>query len=166
MERVFSSLLRGLIVAAVVVLPATGGQRIESHYFPGPELRLESRWLVPHVRAGRDAALNNVVVAESAFTELRLIVPQAYIGKRVRVTASLPAFAQGVGGSRGLEVEWRTQGVFQPGKLAMGERLVLYEGVVRGALLSDRLAYVVRMDARYATGPIRFETVYEIDEAP
>lgn len=152
-------------LAAMLVLPAQGGQRIESHYFPAPELRLESRWQVPHVRAGRDAALNNVMVAESAFTELRLLVPQAYVGKRVRVSVSLPAMAQGVGGSRGLEVEWRTQGVFQPGKLALGERLPFYEGVVSGPVISDRVAYVIRMDARYATGPIRFETVYEIEEA-
>lgn len=166
MKPVRFKLLAGLVFAAVLAPPTMAGQRIESHYFPSPELRLESRWLVPHVRAGRDAALNNVMVAESAFTELRLVIPQAYIGKRVRVTVSLPAFVQGVGGSRGLELEWRTQGVFQPGKLAMGERLVLYEGAVAGPLLSDRLAYVVRMDARYATGPIRFETLYEIEEMP
>lgn len=150
----------------LMIFSAHGGQRIESYYFPGPELQLESRWLVPHLRAHNDAGLNDVMIAESAYTELRLVVPSTLVGKRVRVDALLPAFVQGMDGTRGLEVEWRTQGVFRPGKLRMGERVTLFEGVANGPLLSDRVAYVVRTDARYVVGPIRFETVYEIEETP
>jgi hypothetical protein len=153
-------------LSGFLVLPARGGQRIESYYIPGPELQLESRWLIPHLRPGSDSELMDMTVAESAFTELRLVVPQAFVGKRVRIDAILPAFAQGVEGSRGLEVEWRTQGVFRPGKLRMGERAPLFEGVVGRSILSDRVAYIVRMDARYVAGPVRFETVYEIEELP
>ena len=153
-----------LLSAGLLALPAGAGQRIESYYFPGPELQLQSRWLVPHLRPSVDPELASITVAESAFTELRLVVPQAFIGKRVRIDAVLPAFAQGVEGSRGLEVEWRAQGAFKPGKLRMGERIPLFEGVASGPILSDRVAYIVRVDARYVAGPIRFETVYEIEE--
>lgn len=153
-----------LVVSMLAIGSAHAGQRIESYYFPGPELQLESRWLVPHLRGGGDAQLNDIAIAESPFTELRLVVPAAYVGKRVRVDALLPAFTQGLEGSRGLEIEWRTQGVFRPGKLRMGERVPLFEGVASGPLLSDRVAYIIRMDARYVIGPVRFETVYEIEE--
>jgi len=155
-----------LLLAAGFLNSVHAGQRIESYYFPGPELQLQSRWLVPHLRPNIDPALASITIAESPLTELRLVVPQAFIGKRVRIDALLPAFAQGVEGSRGLGLEWTTQGVFRPGKLHMGERIPLFEGVISGPILSDRVAYIVRMDARYAAGPIRFETVYEIEELP
>lgn len=150
----------------LAILPAHGGQRIESYYFPAPELQLESRWLVPHLGASHDAKLNDIMIAESAYTELRLVVPPAFVGKRVRIDAILPAFAQGMEGGRGLEVEWRTQGVFRPGKLHMGERTPIFEGIASGPILSDRVAYVIRTDAHYVLGPIRFETTYEIEETP
>lgn len=154
-----------LLAMALIVVPARSGQKLESHFFPSPELRVQTRWLVPLSRPGGDPALGSMMVAESPFTELRLMVPQSYVGKRVRIDALLPAFAQGVEGSRGLKVEWRTQGVFRPGKLHMGERVPFFEGVVNGTTLSDRVAYVIHMDARYASGPIRFETIYEIEES-
>jgi len=150
----------------LAILPVHGGQRIESSYFPGPELQLQSRWLVPHLRASRDADLNNILIAESAYTELRLVVPPAFVGKRVRIDVTLPAFTQGMEGGRGLEVEWRTQGAFRPGKLHMGERIPIFEGIANGPLLSDRVAYSIRTDARYVVGPVRFETIYEIEEIP
>jgi hypothetical protein len=166
MNRTPHTVATWLILVGLATLPAHGGQRIESYYFPGPELQLQSRWLVPHLRATNDPQLNDITIAESAFTELRLVIPPAFVGKRVRVDVLLPAFAQGVEGSRGLEVEWRTQGVFRPGKLRMGERVPLFEGVASGPLLSDRVAYIIHSDARYVVGPIRFETVYEIEETP
>ena len=166
MERLLIIFSNLLIATVVLTVPAHAGQQLESYFFPGPELQLQTRWLVPHLRPNVDPQLSSMTVVESPFTELRLVIPSMYVGKRVRVHAVLPAVAQGVEGSRGLEIEWRTQGVFQPGKLHMGERVPFFEGVAKGPLLSDRIAVIVRADARHISGPVRFETVYEIEEIP
>lgn len=140
-----------------------GGQRIESYFFPGAELRLESRWLVPKLRSSTDTAAASQTVAESPFTELRLVVPPAYVGKRVRIYFLLPSSAQGMAGDRGLDVEWRTQGVYLPGRARPGERVLFFEGPVSDNLLRDLVAYTIRIDANHQTGPVRFEAVYEIE---
>lgn len=153
------------LLAVLASLPLLAGQRIESQYFPGPNLELQSRWLLSapqRIRA--ESALRNIMVAESAFTELRLIVPPAYVGKRARVYLLVPGQIIGMSGLSGFEAEWRTQGVFLPGKCRPGNRVLFYEGTVPGTPLRDRVAYTFKVDASYASGPVRFEPVYEIEE--
>jgi hypothetical protein len=65
---------------------------------------------------------------------------------------------------RGLEAEWRTQGIFLSGKARPGDRVLFFEGTPTGSLLRDYVAYTFSIDARETMGPIRFETVYEIEQ--
>lgn len=153
------------VLALLASLPAPAGQRIESQYFPGPNLDLQSRWLLPapqRIRA--EPALRHLYVAESPFTELRLLVPPAWVGKRVRVYLLVPGQITGMSGPAGFEAEWRTQGVFLPAKSRPGERVLFYEGTVPGTPLRDFVAYTFKLDARYTSGAVRFEPVYEIEE--
>ncbi|HYA38812.1 MAG TPA: hypothetical protein VEI74_11150 [Candidatus Methylomirabilis sp.] len=145
-------------------LPALAGTRIESLYVPGPNLSLQSRWLVPDARATTDAAQANLFVAESAFTEMLLTIPAEYIGKNVQIFLIMPPQIPGVIGPAGMEVEWRTQGVFLPGKARPGERVLLFQGVIRQSPLRDLIAYTFRVDARYNNGQIRFDPFYEIEQ--
>jgi hypothetical protein len=143
---------------------ASGAERIESRYFPNPELQLESRWLVPNPQVSTDPQMANTMVAQAPFTELRLSIPPAYVGKAVRIYLVFPPSAQGIVSGRGLEADWRTQGVFLSGKARPGDRVLFFEGTPSSSLLKDFVAYTFTIDARETMGPIRFETVYEIEQ--
>jgi len=145
-------------------LPALAGTRIESLYVPGPNLNLQARWLTHASHATTDPTLANFMVAESAFTEMLLTIPANFIGKNVRIFLVMPPQIPGVAGQTGMEVEWRTQGVFLPGKARPGERVLFFEGVIQQSPLRDLIAYTFRMDARYNQGQVRFDPAYEIEE--
>jgi hypothetical protein len=157
--RLLSGLLLGLLS-----LPALAGMRIESRYVPGPNLDLQARWLVPRPRATTDPAQASLMVAESAFTEMLLTIPADFIGKNVRIFLIMPPQTPGIAGPAGMEAEWRTQGVFLPGKARPGERVLFFQGVIKQSPLRDLIAYTFRVDARYNTGHVRFDPIYEIEE--
>lgn len=163
-----SAMRQRIIAGALAILaslPALAGQRIESQYYPGPNLDLQSRWLLAAPQRLRaEPALRSVYVAESPFTEMRLLVPPSWVGKRARIYLLVPGQVIGMSGQAGFEAEWRTQGVFLAGKSRPGDRVLFYEGTVRGTPLRDFIAYTFKVDARYASGPVRFEPVYEIEE--
>jgi hypothetical protein len=161
--------VRSPVVALAAMLclasaPASAAERIESRYFPNPELQLESQWQVPNPQVSTDPLMANRMIAQSPFTELRLSIPPAYVGKTVRIYLVFPPSAQGIISGRGLEAEWRTQGIFLSGKARPGDRVLFFEGTPTGSLLKDFVAYTFVIDARETMGPIRFETVYEIEQ--
>jgi hypothetical protein len=143
---------------------AVAAQRIESTYFPSPNLELEGHWLVAQPRANTDADAFNAIVAQSAVTELRLTIPPPYVGKRVRIFMVLPIANEGMSNGQGLMVEWRAQGVYLSGQGRPGERALFFQGVVAGNVLRDNITYTFHIDGRYTSGPVRFEPVYEIEE--
>ncbi len=155
----------GITIVLSLAAPSTpAGERIEPRFFPSPMINLDSRWLIPHPRTDTDPELANTMVAQTDFTELHLPVPPVLVGRSVRVFLVLPAATQGAGGRNGLEVEWKTQGVFRAGSARPGDRVLFFEGRVTQPLLKDLVAYTFLIDARYSTGPVRFEPEYEIEE--
>lgn len=148
----------------LVATLAAGGERIEGSYFPQPHLDLQARWAQPLRDSRMDPALANLIVAESPFTELRLRIPDRVIGRRVRIHMVVPPVVDGVGGAAGLEVEWKTQGAFRPGRARPGERALLFEGLATETPLRDFVAYTFHIDARFLRDHIRFEPHYEIEE--
>ncbi len=160
--------LRGRLFLLVVlgqlsVSAAADGQRIEARFFPGPDLNIEARWLMPVLSPRGDPTLNSLLVAQTSTTELRMAVPAEFIGKRIRVYLRLPSTTPGLMANHGLEAEWTTQGVYLPGKAAPGARALFFEGVANAPLLRDFVTYTFRIDANYVTGPVRFDPVYEIE---
>lgn len=160
------------LLSAAIALALSAGtscdllasQRIEARFFPRDSLDLGSQWLVQAPRPGMDPALANQMVAQSDFTELRLTIPDALAGKKVRIFLVLPISTQGISGSSGLEAEWKTQGIFLNGSARPGDRVLFFSGLANVPLLRDLVAYTFRIDARYANGDIRFEPEYEIEQ--
>lgn len=163
-----NALLRSVFFVALALSlatrPALAGQLIEPSFFPNPQINVEGRWLTEHPTADTDPELANAISAQTDFTELRLPIPPAVVGKSVRIFLVLPAATQGAGGRNGLEVEWKTQGVFRAGSARPGDRVLFFEGRTSEPLLRDLIAYTFRIDARHSTGAIRFEPEYEIEE--
>jgi hypothetical protein len=152
------------IVCLLACLPAWGGERIEGRYFPQPNLDLEAHWAQPVLNSRGDPQVANRIIAESPFTELRLQVPNRLVGRQVRIYMTVPASIQGIDGTTGFDVEWKTQGMFRPGRARPGDRSLLFQGTVSDALVRDFIAYTFQIDARFLQGPIRFEPIYEIEE--
>ncbi len=163
MKRIGHQILPGLLIG-LLSLAAAAGTRIESLYVPGPNLDLQARWLTPNTRASTDPARANLFVAESPFTEMQLTIPATFIGKNVRIFLIMPPQTTGIAGPAGMEVQWRTQGVFLPGTARPGERVLFFQGIIQQSLLRDLIAYTFRVDARYTSGQIRFDPIYEIEE--
>jgi len=162
--KILRNQLLWLAVLCLSTLPAAAdGQRIDARFFPGPDLNIEARWLVPVLSPRGDPTLNSLLVAQTASTELRLTIPPDLVGKRARIYARLPSATTGLMGNRGLETEWTTQGVFRPGTVIPGARVLFFEGVVSAPVLRDFVTYTFRVDANYVTGPVRFDPVYEIE---
>lgn len=152
------------IPGLLACLCAWGGERIEGKYFPQPHLDLEARWAQPFLSGRADPELANRIIAESPFAELRLQVPDRLVGRKARVYMNVPVSVQGVDGPTGFEVEWKTQGIFRPGRARPGDRTLLFQGVVNDVLLRDFVAYTFHIDARFMQDNIRFEPSYEIEE--
>jgi len=156
------------IVAAAVGLFTLStvciAEPVVARFFPTDELQIDAQWALPTPNPRVDPALNNLILAKTPVTEMRLIVPPSYVGKSVRIYQRVPNFVQGIAGGRGLAVEWTTQGVYIAGKSRPGERILFYEGIPSGTTLRDYVSFTLRIDSAYAMGPVRFEPVYEIEE--
>jgi hypothetical protein len=151
------------LVGFLVCFAAWGGERIEVQYFPHPNLDLQAHWAQPILNSHADPELADRIVAESPFTELRLHIPTRLVGQQVRIYVTIPISVQGIDDTTGLDVEWKTQGTLRPGRARPGDRLLLFQGVVKDALLRGFIAYTFNIDARFVQGPIRFEPTYEIE---
>jgi len=158
-RRLFIAVAGCLCCASVLA-----GQRLEGALFPSPDLRIEGRWAAVRPGGRVDPALGSLIVGQTPPTELRLAIPSSFLNKPVRIFMLLPSVTEGYSGTRGFEVEWTTQGVFRPGSLRPGERVVLFEGVASAQVVKDYVAYTLRVDGNYLLGPLRFDPVYEIEE--
>jgi len=135
-----------------------------ARFFPTDELQVNAQWALPAPNPRVDPALNNLILAKTPVTEMRLSLPATYVGKPVRIYQLVPNFVPGLTSGRGLEVEWKTQGVYISGKARGGERVLFFEGTPTGNTLRDFVAYTLRIDATYTAGSVRFEPTYEIEE--
>jgi len=140
------------------------GEPVVARFFPTDELQINAHWALPAPNPRVDPALNNLILAKTPVTEMRLTLPAAFVGKSVRIYQLMPNFVPGLTSGRGLEVEWTTQGIYIPGKARGGERALFFEGTPTSTKLRDYVAYTLRIDAAYTAGPVRFEPTYEIEE--
>jgi len=150
--------------ALSILSAACAADPVVARFFPTDELQIDAQWALPVPNPRVNPALNGLILAKTPVTEMRLTLPSSFVGKAVRIYQLVPNFVQGLSGGRGLEVEWTTQGIYIPGKARPGDRMVFYEGTPNNTTLRDYVAFTLRIDATYATGPVRFEPVYEIEE--
>ncbi len=83
---------------------------------------------------------------------------RAHAGRRARVYMVLPQD----GGST-LQVQWNTQGRLLPGRLGNGERTLVYQGVIPGNTLEDRLQVYLMADGEWMRASRRLEFYFELE---
>lgn len=93
-----------------------------------------------------------------------------YIGRHARIYYVLPMAVAGLRSPAGLQVSWRTNGLFAAGTGRPGDRIPVWSGVVRDAWTSESLDLTWQLDARelrLTRGmPLGFEAYFEIETLP
>lgn len=93
-----------------------------------------------------------------------------YAGKSARIYFVIPPLVPGLLSPSALQVEWRGQGLFAPGKAQPGGRTLVWAGTVPGPWLADMLDLRLQLDTR-AVKLLRgmdfgFEPYFEIEVMP
>jgi hypothetical protein len=154
-------LLAACILGAATASFAQQARKLEATYSTG-RLYAQSQWETP-IRPGVEP--DSRVIAHIAPFELRLAIPEEYYSppRQVRIYVSLPLTAIGMTGPGSLELAWQTGGRFVPGRVAAGQRALLYQGLADGPVLLDQMRFSVRLDAVDALDRVEFDPVYEIE---
>ncbi|MET3498116.1 hypothetical protein ABIC90_005189 [Variovorax boronicumulans] len=93
-----------------------------------------------------------------------------YIGRHARIYYVLPMAIPGLRSPAGLQVSWRTNGLFAAGTGRPGDRIPVWTGVVRDAWTNESLDLTWQLDVRelrLTRGmPLGFEAYFEIETLP
>ncbi len=81
-----------------------------------------------------------------------------WVGKPARIYMVMPPLWQS-----SLALHWTSGGVLQPGRLASGQRHLVFQGVVPGARIEDTLRVTAIADARDRATPQRVNFTFEIE---
>lgn len=94
-----------------------------------------------------------------ATVDVRIVLNLSpWVGKPARIFMVMPPLPQS-----SLSVQWTTMGTLLPGRLAGGQRQLVFQGVVPGARLEDTMHVIASADARDAATPPRVNFTFEIE---
>lgn len=93
-----------------------------------------------------------------------------YVGRQARIYYVLPMGIPGLRSPAGLQVSWRTNGLFASGSGRPGERVPVWSGQVRDAWMTEALDLTWQVDVREVRltrgMPLGFEAYFEIETLP
>lgn len=78
-----------------------------------------------------------------------------FVGLPVRIFLEFPRDVTGLDRGGSAMLQWRTRGNFIAGTVRQGERVLVFDGVVPSPRMSDVFDFVVTIDVRDVTGPLR-----------
>ena len=101
--------------------------------------------------------------------EYRLATAQ-YVGRKARIYYVIPLAIQGLRSPSGLQVQWQGSGSFQSGAGRPGERVQVWNGVVRAPWITETFDLTLRIEQRQLQmgpgGRLGFESYFEIEIQP
>ena len=156
--------LRPLLLAAcaALALPALAlPERLDDSSSPRSQVSAPLQWAAGTGDTSLATARTRI--------EYRLATAR-YAGKSARIYFVIPALVPGVVNPSALQLEWRGQGLFAPGKAQPGGRTLVWAGTVPGPWLADMLDLRLQLDTR-AVKLLRgmdfgFEPYFEIEVMP
>jgi len=93
-----------------------------------------------------------------------------YVGKQARIYYVIPLAIAGLRSPAGMQVQWRSSGLFQGGMGRPGDRVLVWSGVVRAPWITESFDLQLRIDRRELQigqgGSLRFESYFEIETQP
>ena len=102
------------------------------------------------------------ITAKAPDIEVRLNTSN-YIGQYARIFLALPVQINGLIGSDGLRLSWKTRGFFSAGTTTPGNRSLIFEGRIDTPILNDFFSFTINLDASRLNGNLRYAPIYEIE---
>ncbi|WP_312807357.1 hypothetical protein [Comamonas sp.] len=94
----------------------------------------------------------------------------AYMGRQARIYYVIPLAVAGLRSPVGMQVQWRSSGLFQGGMGRPGDRVLVWTGTVRAPWITESFDLQLRLDQRQLQigrgGSLRFESYFEIETQP
>ncbi len=112
---------------------------------------------------------NQTISLPFGHVEYRLATA-AYVGKQARIYYVIPLAVAGMRSPTGMQLQWRSSGLFQGGMGRPGDRVLVWTGVVRTPWITESFDLQLRIDRRELQmgqgGNLRFESYFEIETQP
>lgn len=93
-----------------------------------------------------------------------------HLGRRARIFYVIPAMVTGLRSPAGMQVQWRGNGVFADGTGRPGDRVQVWNGVVRAPWMAEVFDLTLRIDPAELRLPrgsaLSFESYFEIETLP
>lgn len=93
-----------------------------------------------------------------------------HVGRRARIFYVIPAMVPGLRSPVGMQVQWRGHGIFAGGSGRPGDRVQVWNGVVRAPWMSEIFELTVLVDPSELRLPkgsaLSFESYFEIETLP
>ena len=86
-----------------------------------------------------------------------------YVGKSARIYYVVPMNIANLASPRGLRVDWKTRNGFAAGSARPGDRVLVWSGVVKSAMVEDSFDLSMTAELAYVRGRLGFESYFEIE---
>ncbi|MFM9924240.1 hypothetical protein VLK31_14700 [Variovorax sp. H27-G14] len=145
-------------------------ERLDDSTSPSAQVRAQGNDNAPVTApATAQGAASTVVRIAFGRVHYRLATAR-YMGRQARIYYVLPMAIPGLRSPAGLQVSWRTNGLFAAGSGRPGDRVPVWSGTVRDAWITEALDLTWQVDARevrLSRGmPLGFEAYFEIETLP
>lgn len=160
--RVVHAALVACCTAALLhTLPALAlTEKLDDSASPQSRVQMPMQWA---------ASADSSLATAQGRIEYRLSTAR-YAGKQARVYFVIPPLVPGLLSPTALQVEWRGQGPFAPGKAHPGGRSLVWAGTVTNPWLADTLDLRLQLDTRGVKlmrgMDFGFEPYFEIEVMP
>lgn len=168
-------LTKALLAANAAIFCVTGFaamERLDDAASPraivqSPNMASEHGYPLNQFVPGAPAAQRGIV--DFGRIEYRLATSR-YVGKNARIYFVVPSSIVGLKSPQGLLVSWRSEGSFASGSGRPGERVLVWSGTVRQAIMSEALSLRMEFELRellpQAQKGIAVECYFEIETGP
>ncbi|NNJ93325.1 MAG: hypothetical protein HKP57_01075 [Halobacteria archaeon] len=148
-------------LALATAMPA-GAVKLDDSLSPRQNVDVSIDWRYSSNLDNLDEEQLNALYSNVRNFEVRLNTAQ-YTGRQARIYLSLPVVIRGLDDPAGMRLSWTTRGVFSDGTVTPGTRSLLFDGIIKDAVLIDILDFTIEIDGRSFNNPITFEPEYEIE---
>ncbi len=128
---------------------------------PPRQVRVELQWATFQGQRGDRDPSYHLMRADVPRIEYRLDTSR-HAGQPARIVYVIPLDA-GLTAPQGLRVRWKSQGALRAGEGQAGDRVVVFDGRIPGAVLEDVFDVQLEVDSRFFTGRLRFDPYFEIE---
>ena len=141
---------------------AAGAEVLDDSLSPRKTVNVQLEWT--HQGNLSDMSRRQMLSLTGRVSEVKVRLDTSkYVGTTARIFLALPVQIDGLVGSEGLTLSWKTQGFFSNGTTTPGNRALIFEGPINSPVLTDYFSFTIHVDAGRLNGNLRYAPIYEIE---